>query len=49
MVVGLMDRQGSNGVKFDTEGSGYGFRVIRTLTPAQAEQPSTCKMQRPTK
>lgn len=49
MVVGLMDRQGSNGVKFDTEGSGYGFRVIRTLTPAQAEQPSTCKMQRPAK
>lgn len=49
MVVGVMERQGVQGVKFDTEGSGYGFRVIRSLTPVQAEQPTTCKMQRPNK
>ena len=47
LVVGLMDRQGAPGVKFDVEGSGYGFRVIKTLTAARAEQPTTCKMQRP--
>ncbi|MBK9439802.1 MAG: branched-chain amino acid ABC transporter substrate-binding protein [Comamonadaceae bacterium] len=47
LVVGLMDRKGSAGVKFDVEGSGYGFRVIKTLTAAQAQQPTTCKMQRP--
>jgi branched-chain amino acid transport system substrate-binding protein len=29
------------------EGSGYGFRVVKTLTPAQAEQPTRCNMQRP--
>ena len=47
LVVGMMDRQGAPGVKFDVEGSGYGFRVIKTIEPAQAEQPTTCKMVRP--
>jgi branched-chain amino acid transport system substrate-binding protein len=47
LVVGLMERKGSPGVKFDVEGSGYGFRVIKTLSAAQAELPSSCKMQRP--
>jgi branched-chain amino acid transport system substrate-binding protein len=47
LVVGLMDRQGAPGVKFDVEGSGYGFRVIRALDAARAEQPTTCKMARP--
>jgi branched-chain amino acid transport system substrate-binding protein len=47
LVVGLMDRQGAPGVKFDVEGSGYGFRVIRQISPAQAELPSTCRMARP--
>lgn len=47
LVVGVMERVGAPGVKFDVEGSGYGFRVIKTLAPAAAEQASTCKMQRP--
>ena len=47
LVVGLMERQGSPGVKFDVEGSGYGFRVIKTLSAARVELPTTCKMQRP--
>ena len=47
LVVGMMDRQGAPGVKFDVEGSGYGFRVIKTISAASAEQPTTCKMQRP--
>jgi branched-chain amino acid transport system substrate-binding protein len=45
--VGVMDRQGTEGVKFDVEGSGYGFRVIRTISAARAELPSSCRMQRP--
>lgn len=48
LVVGVMDRQGAPGVKFDVEGSGYGFRVIKTIAAARAEQPTACKMQRPT-
>jgi branched-chain amino acid transport system substrate-binding protein len=47
LVVGVMDRLGAPGVKFDVEGSGYGFRVVRTIAPAQAEMPHTCRMARP--
>lgn len=44
LAVAVMDRHGTPGVKFDVEGSGYGFRVIRNLTPQQAEQPHSCNM-----
>ena len=46
LVVGLMDKVGAPGVKFDVEGSGYGFRVVKTIDGAKAEMPTTCKMQR---
>ncbi|GAB3646399.1 branched-chain amino acid ABC transporter substrate-binding protein [Ramlibacter alkalitolerans] len=47
LVLGLMDRLGTPGVRFDVEGSGYGFRVVRVIAPAQAELPHACKMARP--
>jgi branched-chain amino acid transport system substrate-binding protein len=47
LVVGTMERQGTPGVKFDVEGSGYGFRVVKTVPAAAAEQASSCKMVRP--
>ena len=47
LVVGIMERQGAPGVKFDVEGSGYGFKVIKTLSAAQARMPESCVMQRP--
>lgn len=47
LVVGVMDRQGAPGVKFDVEGSGYGFRVVRTIQPQQAEMPHACRMVKP--
>jgi branched-chain amino acid transport system substrate-binding protein len=46
LVVGVMDRQGTPGVKFDVEGSGYGFRVIKTIAAREAEMPGSCKMVR---
>jgi branched-chain amino acid transport system substrate-binding protein len=46
LVVGMMDRQGEPGVKFDVEGSGYGFRIVRTIPAAQAEMPHACRMVR---
>jgi branched-chain amino acid transport system substrate-binding protein len=46
LVVGVMDRQGKPGVQFDVEGSGYGFRVIKTIAPERAELPTSCKMKR---
>jgi branched-chain amino acid transport system substrate-binding protein len=48
LVVGVMDRAGTPGVKFDVEGSGYGFRVVKSIKAAEAaEQPTSCRMQRP--
>ena len=47
LMVGVMERAGTPGVRFDVEGSGYGFRVMRTLTAEQAEMPHSCRMVRP--
>ncbi|TAG25515.1 MAG: branched-chain amino acid ABC transporter substrate-binding protein [Burkholderiales bacterium] len=44
LVVGLMDKRGTPGVKYDVEGSGYGFRVIRVIDAAKAQMPTSCKM-----
>jgi len=44
LMVAVMDRQGAPGVPFDVEGSGFGFRVVRTLTPEQATLPHSCAM-----
>jgi branched-chain amino acid transport system substrate-binding protein len=47
LLVAVMDRQGAPGVRFDVEGSGYGFRVIKTIDAARSSQPHNCRMQRP--
>ncbi len=47
LLVAVMDKQGTPGVRFDVEGSGYGFRVIKSIAAARAEQPHTCRMTRP--
>jgi branched-chain amino acid transport system substrate-binding protein len=47
LVVGVMDKQRAPGVKFDVEGSGYGFRVVKIIPADRAQMPTSCKMQRP--
>jgi branched-chain amino acid transport system substrate-binding protein len=47
LMVGVMGRKGEAGVQFDVEGSGYGFKVVRSLTSYQAALPTSCKMVRP--
>ena len=47
LAVAMMDRQGAPGTKFDVEGSGYGFRIIKSIAAQRAEQPTSCKMVRP--
>ena len=47
LAVAVMEKQGAPGAKFDVEGSGYGFRVIKTISAQRAEQPTRCKMVRP--
>jgi branched-chain amino acid transport system substrate-binding protein len=44
LVVSVMQRQGSPGVRFDVEGSGYGFLSETRVTPAQSERATTCRM-----
>ena len=47
LEVALMGKQGAPGVRFDVEGSGYGFRIIKTIAADRAAQPQSCKMARP--
>jgi branched-chain amino acid transport system substrate-binding protein len=47
LYVSVMRRAGEAGVVHDNEGSGYGFRTLRYLDAAQAEQPASCRMTRP--
>lgn len=42
-----MDKAGTPGVRFDNEGSGYGFRTVLALPPERTEMASECKMKRP--
>lgn len=44
LVVSVMDKLGAPGVRYDVEGSGYGFRSQLTVTPAQNERPTRCVM-----
>jgi branched-chain amino acid transport system substrate-binding protein len=44
LMVGVMDKVGTPGVKFDVEGSGYGFRVIKNISRERAALPTTCRM-----
>lgn len=47
LQVAVMGKQGDPGIPFDVEGSGYGFKVVKSLTPDQAQMPQRCNMARP--
>ncbi|NKI97445.1 branched-chain amino acid ABC transporter substrate-binding protein [Rhizobacter sp. SG703] len=47
LVVSVLQRAGSPGVRFDNEGSGYGFKTVLQLTERQTEMPHRCAMERP--
>lgn len=49
LYVMEMDRAGTPGVRFDNEGSGYGFRTLLALPPEKTVQPTTCNMVRPSR
>jgi branched-chain amino acid transport system substrate-binding protein len=44
LVVSVMQRVATDGVRYDVEGSGYGFRSELTVAPAASAQPTTCRM-----
>lgn len=44
LVVSVMARKGDPGVRFDVEGSGFGFRTLTRIDAARNAQPTTCRM-----
>jgi branched-chain amino acid transport system substrate-binding protein len=47
LYVSAMSQAGPGGLKWDVEGSGYGFRTVRRFEAAQTELPSACHMLAP--
>ncbi|MEA3095193.1 MAG: branched-chain amino acid transport system substrate-binding protein [Caballeronia sp.] len=47
LYVMEMDKAGTPGVRFDNEGSGFGFRTLLKIPAAQTAMPTTCQMKRP--
>jgi len=47
LYVMQMDQAGTPGVRFDNEGSGYGFRTVLALPPEGTATPTVCRMKRP--
>ncbi|WP_244815753.1 branched-chain amino acid ABC transporter substrate-binding protein [Caballeronia sp. Lep1P3] len=47
LYVMKMDKAGAPGVRFDNEGSGYGFRTLLNVPAEATARPTTCKMTRP--
>jgi len=45
--VAVMQRLSDGRIRFDNEGSGYGFLTERKLSAEQTVLPTTCRMQRP--
>lgn len=44
LVVSVMQKQGAPGVRYDVEGSGYGFRSELAIPPGGTVRPTTCRL-----
>ncbi|WP_188395609.1 branched-chain amino acid ABC transporter substrate-binding protein [Oxalicibacterium flavum] len=49
LYVSVMQRLRDGRIRFDNEGSGYGFRTEAYLPAMQTALPTTCRMQRPSR
>jgi branched-chain amino acid transport system substrate-binding protein len=47
LYLGLWAKQGSKGVKYDAENTGYGFRNEVVWDNYISAQPTSCQMKRP--
>lgn len=47
LYVSVMKKQADGGIRFDNEGSGYGFKTERYLAGPQTALPTSCRMARP--
>ncbi len=49
LYLGIWDKQGSKGVKYDAENTGYGFRSEAVWDAKTSSLPTTCQMNRPSR
>jgi branched-chain amino acid transport system substrate-binding protein len=47
LYVSVMQKTSTGNIRFDNEGSGYGFKTELYIPAAQTALPTTCQMQRP--
>jgi branched-chain amino acid transport system substrate-binding protein len=47
LLISVFTKAGGKDVKYDSEGTGYGFRTVAVVPAAQTEVPTTCAMKRP--
>lgn len=47
LYVSVMQKTSTGNIRFDNEGSGYGFKTERYVPAADTALPSSCQMQRP--
>ena len=47
LYLGIWAKQGSKGVKYDAENTGYGFRSEVAWDSYISAQPTSCQMKRP--
>ena len=47
LFLGIWDKQGTKGVKYDAENTGYGFRPELAWDAYISSQPTSCQMKRP--
>jgi len=47
LYVSVMQRLSDGNIRFDNEGSGFGFRTERVLSASETAMPTSCRMQRP--
>jgi len=46
LVLSAYSKKNGSSVKYDTEGTGYGFRTVATIPAKDTEVPTTCAMKR---
>ena len=47
IYLGVWAKQGSPGVKYDSDNTGYGFRSEKVWDSYVSAQPTSCEMKRP--
>ena len=47
LVLSVYSKKNATTVKYDTEGTGYGFKTVAMISAAETEVPTSCDMKRP--